>query len=215
MSASGRVNEATYASLVEQADEQERAETERLEALDAENVELARGTMRADAPYVEPRISAPEPVNEAAPEPTSFADYFFPGREEILATDDVVVRDVYVPEWDRTLPDGRVQRARVRLRSLTGKERDELESTVITRRGNRTDINLANLRARTVQRACVDDAGTLLFTERDVVLLGMKNASAIDRLFSVAQELSGLSDRDVSDLVGNSATVPNGGSGSS
>lgn len=145
---------------------------------------------------------------------TPYDEYFFPDRTEILASDDIVVRECYVPEWDRRQPDGTLQRAKVRVRSLTGKERDEFEGESITRRGRRVDVNMANMRARLVSRCTIDSSGARLFSDRDIVMLGQKNASAIDRIFSVAQELSGLTDREIDELVGNSASGPNGASGS-
>ena len=48
----------------------------------------------------------------------------------------------------------------------------------------------------------------------DINGLNAKSGSVIDRLFNIAQTLSGLSDDDVDELAGNSAAVPSGGSGS-
>jgi hypothetical protein len=50
----------------------------------------------------------------------------------------------------------------------------------------------------------VDEEGNRLFSDADVKLLGQKSAAALDKLFEVAQKLSGLKDEDVEELAKNS-----------
>lgn len=208
MSGSGGISD-TFAAVAEQvAEQQERASLADID----EALSSAEAAEFTGAPPV--RINgATEPLAGAG-ESQAYDDYFFPGREEILATDDIVVQELAVPEWDQRRPDGTIRRARLRVRSLTGKERDEFEAESISRKGRKVDVNMQNMRARLVARSVVDDKGALVFSERDVILLGQKNASAIDRIFSVAQGLSGLTDRDLEDLTGNLESDPNGASGS-
>ena len=50
----------------------------------------------------------------------------------------------------------------------------------------------------------IEDAdGNRLFSHLDVEALGQKSAKALDRVFSTAMELSGLSDKDVEDMTEN------------
>lgn len=115
-------------------------------------------------------------------------------REDILGASDLQYEDVEVPEWGGT----------VRLRGLTGSERDEFEAGIVRRRGRDVEANLQNIRAKLVSLAAVDEDGKRLFSEADVAALGRKSARALDRLFSVAQRLSGLTDNDVEELAKNS-----------
>ena len=125
-------------------------------------------------------------------------------REQILAADDRIVETVDVPEWGGL----------VRVRGLTGAERDAYEATIITTRGSDFKMNLANARARLVARAVIDADGKRLFSDDDVVALGQKSAAALERIYEVASQLAGLSKTDVEEMVKNSVNGRNGDSGS-
>lgn len=114
-------------------------------------------------------------------------------RDVILQADDLLVEDVEVPEWGGV----------VRVRGLTGAERDDFEASVVEQRGKKTRFNMQNFRAKLVVRAAINGDGQRLFTDKDAPLLGRKSAAALQRVFEVAQRLSGLSDQDVEELVGN------------
>lgn len=113
-------------------------------------------------------------------------------REQIFSVVDFTTEDVEVPEWGGV----------VRVAGLTGYERDRLEASVVGKTGKA--LNLANFRARLCALAIVDDSGTRVFSDMDVSGLGAKSAAALERVFSVAQRLSGLSDEDVENLTGES-----------
>lgn len=116
-------------------------------------------------------------------------------KEQIWAAGDLVTKDVPVPEWG----------GEVRLRSLTGAERDQYEADSIkTGKGGRREHNLSNLRARLIALCAIDDNGNPLFTRGDVMRLGQKSALALERLFDEATKLNGMSDEDVEELAGNS-----------
>ena len=115
-------------------------------------------------------------------------------REQILAAVDIQHEDVEVPEWGGT----------VRVVGLSGADRDAFEQAITERKGKRVNVNMANIRAKLVSRSLVGEDGILLFQESDIEALGKKSAAALDRVFSVAQRLSGLSDADVEELAGNS-----------
>lgn len=112
-------------------------------------------------------------------------------RDEILNADDREYEDVECPEWGGT----------VRLRSLSAKEFDDYQKSIVQqKRGNRT-VNLENVRAKLVIRCAVDALGNALFGESDLATLGKKSSKPIDRLFEAAQKLVGMSDEDVEELV--------------
>lgn len=113
---------------------------------------------------------------------------------EILDADDFKTMDVEVPEWGGT----------VRIRNLTGAERDAWESENIKydNKSGKNSPNLVNLRARLIAKCAINEDGTPLFTsKRAVEMLGSKASSALDRLFSACQELNAITDEDVEELV--------------
>lgn len=115
-------------------------------------------------------------------------------REDILNIADTQFEEVSVPEWGGIT---------VRLRSLAGVERDELEASMVEGKGRDVSVNLSNLRAKMVARSAVDENGKRIFTDADIVLLGQKNAAALDRIFAVARRLSGMNEQDVQELTKN------------
>ncbi|MEW6048250.1 MAG: hypothetical protein AB1609_17535 [Bacillota bacterium] len=114
-------------------------------------------------------------------------------RDEILKVQDLPVEEIEVKEWGGFL----------RVRGLTGAERDAFEQSVVETRGRNTRMNLKNIRAKLVAMTVVDEHGNRLFTDEDAELLGRKSATALNRVFEVAQRLSGLTPADVEELAGN------------
>lgn len=119
-------------------------------------------------------------------------------RDAILGQADRAIELVEVPEWGGA----------VYVRSLSGAERDQFEASIVQRNGKDTRTNLRNLRARLVVLAACDEDGAALFRAEDVQALGAKNAAPLDRLFSVAQRLSGLRDNDVQEMAENFEAIP-------
>lgn len=117
-------------------------------------------------------------------------------KDAILSANDLVTEDVAVPEWGGT----------VRVRTISGAERDAFEQAIVTRKGKNVQTNLANIRAKMVALCVVDENGQRLFADKDVLLLGTKSAAALDRVFTVAQQLAGLTDKDVDELAENLET---------
>jgi hypothetical protein len=115
-------------------------------------------------------------------------------RDAILDAPDTEYEIVDVPEWG----------GKVRVKSLTGDERDTYEQSIIDQRGTVTAAKLVGAQARLIALTAVDDDGALLFTETDVRALGAKSAQALSRVFDVSARLSRLRQRDVEELVGNS-----------
>lgn len=121
-------------------------------------------------------------------------------RDQILSATDLPTRDVPTPEWGGT----------VRVRTLTGRERDAFENRVSGRGGN-----LVNVRAYLASLCVVGEDGKPLFTAEDVKALGEKSAVALDRIFDVCMELNAMRKADVEREEGNSGAAPSGCSGSS
>lgn len=122
-------------------------------------------------------------------------------RDQILAAPEAaaVVEDVEVPEWGGV----------VRVRALSGWERDRFEESLTVRRGKKIQVSMANVRARLTALCCVGEDGKSLFRESDIEALGKKSAAALDRVFGVAQRLAGIGDQDLEEMTGNFTPGPN------
>lgn len=135
------------------------------------------------------RTPAPKASAAAAPEATVPVHRL--SKADIFNRADSCFEDVPVPEWGGI----------VRIKGLTGEERDAFEASTVQTRGKNVKQNLRNLRARLVAASAVDEDGVRLFEPYDIEELGKKSAAALDRLFTVAQKLSKLSEEDVDELV--------------
>ena len=109
-------------------------------------------------------------------------------RDAILGADDIRSEIVSVPEWGGD----------VRVATLSGAQRDDFEMAIVESKGKG-----GSLRARLVAACVIDEAGEPMFSQKDVAALGKKSGKALDRVFSVAQKLAGLTDGDVEELEGN------------
>lgn len=126
------------------------------------------------------------------------------GRDEILSAVDIQIEDVPVPEWKGT----------VRVRGLTGTERDQYEAWIIQGKGKNRDINLRNARAKLVMMCVVDADGKRLFDEADIVRLGARSALAMQRVFDKASALSGLDEDTLEKMQDDLGNAPSDDSGS-
>ena len=103
-------------------------------------------------------------------------------REDILKAEDRRIEVVEVPEWGGS----------VRVRSMTGAERDQFEGEVLDIRRGGVELKRANFRARLVVRTVVGDDDKPMFSPGDLEALGAKSAAALDRVIAVAMRLNGL-----------------------
>lgn len=110
-------------------------------------------------------------------------------KAAILAADDKKMVDHDVPEWG----------GKVKLRVMTGTERDRFESEFV---GGNKSVEM--VRAKLVAKCLCDDDGNRLFTEQEIPELGEKSAAVLDRLFSECMKLNRFSKGDVEDLAKNS-----------
>jgi|ERR1044071_5118765 hypothetical protein len=114
-------------------------------------------------------------------------------KDAIWQAQDIKTVDIPVPEWGGT----------VRLRGLTGSERDAFEALSVQLIGANAKVNQRNLRARLITACAIDEDGAPLFDKSDVIHLGTKSAVALERLFEACLRLNGMTTRDVDDLTEN------------
>lgn len=126
-------------------------------------------------------------------------------KDQILGVQDIQTETVEVPEWGGA----------VIVRGMNGRERDSFEASMIKGKGKSANVNLENLRAKLVSKCIVDEAGKRLFSDDDIPALAAKSAAALNRVYEVAQRLSGVTEDDVDELVKNSETAQSEPSGSS
>jgi hypothetical protein len=131
----------------------------------------------------------------------------------IQAADDRKIESVEVPEWSGS----------VFVQGLTGVDRDAFEMAMIEqKRGEKgkkatQEVNLRNLRAKLVRTAVDSDnveTAKPIFQLADIEWLGRKSAAALQRVYAVAQRLSGLSNEDVDELTTELGNAQSDGSGS-
>lgn len=114
-------------------------------------------------------------------------------KDQIFEIKDLQVELVDVPEWG----------GQVYVRGMSGSERDAFEASVVDLRGSAQKVNMQNIRARLVSLTACDQEGNRLFSDSDIIELGKKSAIALQRIFDVAQRLSGLSKEEMNLLEKN------------
>lgn len=113
-------------------------------------------------------------------------------RDQILSVDDRTYATVAVPEWGGS----------VKLRTLTGKERDRFEASLQADSKGSKKKNMENFRARLVALCAVGDDNRPMFTNsQDVIMLGDRSVAALQRLFNKCNEMNGLTDEDIEELT--------------
>jgi len=114
-------------------------------------------------------------------------------KEDILKAEDLDFEEIEIKEWGGS----------VRVRCMTGSERDAFEASVYEIKGNKANIIRENFRAKLIARTLVDENSERLFTDKEIELVGKKGSKPLDKIFKVAQKLNGLSQADEDDLVKN------------
>lgn len=112
-------------------------------------------------------------------------------KDDILKADDIQKELVSVPEWGGD----------VYVRGMTGAERDKFEAGIVQMRGTERTLNMSNIRAKMASLTICDEQGKRLFNDADIAKLAEKSANALQRVFQVAQKLSGIGDADVKELA--------------
>jgi hypothetical protein len=121
-------------------------------------------------------------------------------KAAILGVADLKHEDVPVPQWGGT----------VRVRVMTGVERDEFRAAIASEGG----IPVGKFSAALLAACCIDEGGRRLFTMGDMEALQAKSAASLDAPAAVAMRLNGLGPTAVEDAVKNSASGQSGDSGS-
>ena len=115
---------------------------------------------------------------------------------------DLPTTDVDVPEWAEALG---LPQLFVRIRMLTGAERDKFETSLNTKTGN-----TLNVRARLVGLCAVDDKGARLFADdKAIAELGKRSAAALDRLFDACRDFNKLREDSTTKRAEELAESPN------
>ena len=124
-------------------------------------------------------------------------------KSAILAASDLKFEDVPVPAWGGT----------VRIRTMTGAERDEFRASIATAEGE-PGVAIGKFSAALLVAACVDESGERLFTASDMAALQAKSAASLDAPAAVAMRLNGLGGGAVGAAEKNSVSSQSGDSGS-
>lgn len=120
-------------------------------------------------------------------------------KNDILAASDFATEEVFVPQWGGS----------VFVRTLSGRERDEFESSTVKMKNGKQEPDMVNFRARFVALCVVDEQGQRLFkTRAEIDMLGSKSVAALQLLFNKAQELNSMSEDDVEELTSNFEAAP-------
>lgn len=114
-------------------------------------------------------------------------------KQQILSADDLPFEDVNVPEWGGT----------VRVRVMTGLERDAWEADIFQQKDGKGEFNQKNFRASLVARCISDESGEVLFNDGEILALGRKSSRALDRVFKVASRLNAISKHEQEELEKN------------
>jgi hypothetical protein len=127
-------------------------------------------------------------------------------KAAIIAAPDIQTKDIDVPEWG----------GMVRLKGLTGTERDEFEDglfvDVVVNGKTERKQDTKNIRAKVVAAALVDENGVQMFGQDEIAELGKKSAAALQRCFDAAQALNGQGAKAEAAIKNDSPSVPSGAS---
>lgn len=90
------------------------------------------------------------------------------------------------------------------VRELTGSERDAFEASLSNIVGKNVVPNLKNVRAKLIIKSLCTEDGSRVFEDTDLDSVGNLPAAELDKVFEVAQRLSGLKKEDIEELTKNS-----------
>ena len=97
---------------------------------------------------------------------------------------------------------------RVRIQSLTEKEKSEYETQILSKTGRGISRSrLIDATRRLVALCVVDDKGNRLFASAEVSDLAEVDALVISRIAAECEQHVGMKEGDIEELVGNSETV--------
>jgi hypothetical protein len=108
---------------------------------------------------------------------------------------------VSVPELDGTV---------FLIKGMTGEQRDAWETSLVRGRGNARKVDTLNIRAKLVSRCLFWEDGARVYEDAEAGELGQWRVDVLQRLFEIAQRLSGVSDKDADELEQRSADATAG-----
>ena len=111
-------------------------------------------------------------------------------KQQILECKDIQSEIVKVPEWN----------GEVIVQGLTLAEKDEWTDSIM----HDGKVSIKGASAKLCVCCMRDENGDLLFGLEDVPILQAKSAAALDRIFQVAQRLSGIGQEEIEETVKNS-----------
>lgn len=155
--------------------------------------EAREAAEKVNAEVYEPNPDEARPAFAAIPEPEVRHSVEL-GKDAIFRARDLQVEQVEVPEWG----------GHVFVRGMTAGQRDRLEASMIDKKGQPAPARLSEFRTRMVITCVVDSKGVPLFTVDDLPALQAKSMLAVRRIVDVARRLSGMTEDDESEIVGNS-----------
>ena len=122
-------------------------------------------------------------------------------KSAILGASDLKHEDVPVPQWGGT----------VRVRTMTGLERDEFRAAISTEEGG---VPVGKFAVALLVATLVDESGNRLFSQDDMAALQAKSAATLDAPAAVAMRLNGLGGTAVAEAAKNSEADQSADSGS-
>jgi len=114
-------------------------------------------------------------------------------KEQIIAAQDIESEIVKVPEWG----------GEVTVQGLSLAEKDRWTECILID-GKPSMSGATALLCALCMR---DENGKRLFSSDEIDVLDAKSASAVDRVFQVAQRLSGIGQEDIEETVKNSEAI--------
>lgn len=105
---------------------------------------------------------------------------------------------------EATLPDG----DKVRIRSLTERERSKYESETLNKKGELNQAKLADAKRRLIAICVCDSEGNTILTADDVRSLEEVDSAVTQTLYDAIRQHCGFDQRDVEELVKNSEGAP-------
>jgi hypothetical protein len=110
-------------------------------------------------------------------------------KEQILKANDLKTIEIDVPEWGGS----------VKVQTMTGSARQQFQEALNVPKGKLPKNMMEALLVATL----IDDKGGPLFSADDVAELAKKSSLAIQRVWEVAADLNGLTDKSVKALEKN------------
>ena len=119
-------------------------------------------------------------------------------KQQILESKDIESEVVKVPEWGGD----------VMVKGLSLADKDEWADSILTD----GKANMKGATARLCALCICGEDGKPMFSSTDITSLQAKSAKALDRVFQVAQRLSGIGQKDIEETVKNSGQTSTPGS---